>query len=333
MSRIRKNLISVVKSYSIAGIACIAGLLLSIAGCSQPAPGTFASPEEAVQALHDSIGSADKSWIEEIFGPGSLDLFSSGDEADDRQSGQRVKEMIAVKVDIDEIDADTVVALLGEEAWPFPIPLVQHDSRWRFDTEAGREELLNRRIGLNELWTLASLHEYVDAQFEYAAIGRDGNPPAFAQRVRSSEGLQDGLFWDTSEGEPLSPLGDLLAAAETDDPDPLPFHGYFYRILTGQGPNAPGGERSYIDGDGRMTGGFAAIAWPAKYDNSGVMTFIINRGDIVFEKDLGEETVTLAAGIQLFDPDASWSVTADNLENIEEDIAAFGEPAVGPDAE
>lgn len=322
MHRIRKSLLRVVNSSGIAGIACIAGLLLSLAGCSQPAPGTFASPQEAVQALHDSIGSGDQSWIEEMFGPGSLDLFSSGDEAADQQEGQRVKEMIAEKVEIDEIDADTVVALIGEDAWPFPIPLIQHDSRWRFDTEAGREELLNRRIGLNELWTLASLHEYVDAQFEYAAVGRDGNPPAFAQRVRSSEGLHDGLYWDTAEGEPLSPLGDLLAAAETDDPARLPFHGYYFRILTGQGPNAPGGEKNYLDGDGRMTAGFAAIAWPAKYDNSGVMTFIINRRDIVFEKDLGEETAALAAEIQLFDPDGSWGVTADNLEDFE----ALGEP-------
>ncbi len=327
MNRIRKN------HSRVANVFCIACLLLCFAGCSPPAPGTFASPEEAVQALHDSIGSGDRSWIEEIFGPGSLDLFSSGDEAQDHQDGQRVKEMIAGKVEIDEIDVDTVVALIGEEAWPFPIPLVRRDGRWRFDTEAGREELLNRRIGYNELWTLASLHEYVDAQLEYATVGRDGNPPAFAQRVRSSEGLHDGLFWDTAEGEPLSPLGDLLAAAEKDNPEPLPFHGYRYRILTGQGPNAPGGEKNYLDGDGRMTGGFAAIAWPAKYGNSGVMTFIINQRDIVFEKDLGEETAAVAAGIQLFDPDASWSVTADNLEDIEEDIAAFVEPAVGSEAE
>ncbi len=322
MNRIRKNLLRVVNSSGIAGIACITGLLLSLAGCSPPAPGTFASPQEAVQALHDSIGSADNSWIEEMFGPGSLDLFSSGDEADDQREGQRVKEMIAEKVDLDEIDADTVVALLGEQAWPFPIPLVQHDAGWRFDTEAGRDELLNRRIGYNELWTLASLHEYVDAQFEYAAIGRDGTPPAFAQRVRSSEGLHDGLFWDSIEGEPLSPLGDLLAAAETDDPARLPFHGYYFRILKGQGPNAPGVERSYIDGDGRMTGGFAAIAWPAKYGNSGVMTFLINQRDIVFEKDLGEETAEIAAEIQLFDPDASWDVTGDNIEDDE----SAGEP-------
>ncbi len=315
MNRIRKGFLSAASVTNIARIAGIAGLLLHLAGCSHPAPGTFDTPEEAVQALHDLIGSGDERRIEELFGPGSLELFRSGDAADDRRASQLVKEMIAEKVEIDELDEDTVVALLGKEAWPFTIPLVRCDGRWRFDTEAGREELLNRRIGYNELSTLATLHEFVAAQQEYAEIGRDGNPPAFAQRFRSSEGLRDGLYWDPVEGEPLSPIGDLLAEAQTSDPAPQPFHGYYYHVLTGQGPAAPGGERSYIDGKGLMTGGFAAIAWPAKYGNSGVMTFLVNRQDIVFQKDLGTETATLAAGIRLFDPDLSWTATGDRLKD------------------
>ena len=197
------------------------------------------------------------------------------------------------------------MALFGDQAWPFPIPLAKTGERWRFDTEAGRQELLNRRIGFNELATLSSLHAYVDAQFEYYAQGRDGNPPAFAQRVRSAEGKQDGLYWATAEDEDPSPLGDLLAgAAALESPEPKPFQGYEYRILKGQGKSAPGGERSYLNDKGLMTGGFAAIAWPAKYGNSGVMTFMVNARDIVFQKDLGPETAQLAAAITTFDPDA-----------------------------
>jgi len=302
----------------VAWAAGAAGLLLLTAGCRRAEPGTFATPEEAVQTLHDLLGSHDDRRLEAVFGPGSPDMFRSGDEADDRKAAGRVKQLIAEKVAFDEIDAQTRVALFGAKAWPFPIPLVRAGERWRFDTAAGREELLNRRIGYNELATLSSLHAYVDAQAEYFAQGRDGNRPAFAQRFRSSEGRHDGLYWPAPEGEPRSPLGDLLAEAASGDTDePQPYHGYQYRILTGQGKNAPGGERSYLDERGLMTTGFAAIAWPAKYGNSGVMTFLINHRGMVFQKDLGPETGTAAAAIRLFDPDESWNATGDRLEAVE----------------
>jgi hypothetical protein len=268
----------------IAGAACLTGLLLLMPGCKRAEPGTYATPAEAVQALNEIIGTRDNPKTEVMFGPGSVDVFRSGDDAADREESARVKAMLIEKVAFEEVDANTQVALFGEKAWPFPIPLVKSGERWRFDTEAGRQELLNRRIGFNELATLSSLHAYVDAQFEYYSQGHDGNPPAFAQRVRSAEGKQDGLYWATAEDEDPSPLGDLLAgAAALESPEPQPFQGYEYRILNGQGKSAPGGERSYLNDKGLMTGGFAAIAWPAKYGNSGVMTFMVNARDIVFQ--------------------------------------------------
>jgi hypothetical protein len=308
------------KAFAQLAPAASGAVLLLLAGaCQRSEPGTFATPEEAVQAL-DDITAGDDRALEAMFGPGSVDLFRSGDEAEDQVAAERVKEMIAEKVAFEEMDADTRVALFGAEAWPFPIPLVRTGERWRFDTAAGREELLNRRIGFNELATLESLHAYVDAQKEYAAAGRDGNPPAFAQRFISTEGKHDGLYWAAEEGEEPSPIGDLLAEAAADyEGEPQPFRGYRFKILTRQGPSAPGGNRDYLDDAGRMTGGFAAIAWPAKYDNSGIMTFLVNHRDIVFQRDLGPETERAVAAIDSFDPDASWEPTGDSLGLIEDD--------------
>jgi hypothetical protein len=318
---------------SIPQLACaaaLAALFLLVPGCKRPEPGTYATPDEAVQALNAIIGTRDNPQTEVMFGPGSVDMFRSGDDEADRADAARVKALLNEKVAFEEIDDKTQVALFGERAWPFPIPLVRTGERWRFDTAAGREELLNRRIGFNELATLASMHAYVDAQFEYFAQGHDGNPPAFAQRFRSEEGKRNGLYWPTAEDEDPSPLGDLLAgAAALDSPEPLPFHGYEYRILKAQGKNAPGGERNYVNEKGLMTGGFAAIAWPAKYGNSGVMTFMVSARDIVFQKDLGAETAELAAAITAFDPDSTWDPTGDSIEAVEDD----GEETDEPEAE
>ncbi len=195
------------------GLVVVASLLVLFGGCARSQPGTYASPEEAVAALDAIVGTGDTARAEVMFGPGSVELFKSGDDDEDAKAAARVKKMIAEKVDFEELGPDVRVALFGEEAWPFPIPLVRKDQRWRFDTEAGRQELLNRRVGHNELATLDTLHEYVYAQREYATEGRDGNPPAFAQRVRSTDGRHDGLFWPVEEGEPPSPLGELVAEA------------------------------------------------------------------------------------------------------------------------
>lgn len=309
--------------------AGLAGLLLLSFGCKRAEPGTYATPAEAVQALNEIVGTRDNPKTEVMFGPGSVDVFRSGDDAADAEAAAHVKALIAEKVAFEEIDANTQVALFGEKAWPFPIPLAKAGERWRFDTEAGRQELLNRRIGFNELATLSSLHAYVDAQIEYQSQGHDGLPPAFAQQVRSNEGKQDGLYWATAEGEELSPLGDLLAEATVPpaDGEPVPFQGYYYRILKAQGKSAPGGEMSYLNDKGLMTGGFAAIAWPAKYGNSGVMTFMINQRDILFQKDLGGETAATAAAMTSFDPDSTWEPTGDSIDQVEDDGEADGDAA------
>lgn len=288
-------------------------LCLLVSGCSRQDPGLFETPEAAVQALADLIGQHDQQRIEAIFGPGSYELFRSGDDVADRADGERVKAMILAGVDFEDFDANTKIALLGEEEWPWPIPLVREDGGWRFDTATGREELLNRRIGSNELWTLTALHEVVDAQREYSSVGRDGNPPVFARRFRSSEGRRDGLYWPQTAGAELSPLGDLLADSEIQGADPKPFHGYYYRMLTSRGPGAPGGERNCLNEQGLLRGCFGVIAWPAKYGNSGIMTFITDQRGIVFQKDLGSETEQAAAAITSYDPGAEWAPTADRV--------------------
>jgi hypothetical protein len=249
-----------------------------------------------------------------MFGTDGVELLKSGDDAADHEDALRVKAMIAEKVAFEDLDAKTKAAVVGNEAWTFPIPLVLEDDRWRFDVATGREELLNRRIGRNELNALASLHAYVDAQREYQAMKRDGKPRSYARRFRSSEGVHDGLYWPVAEGEAESPLGPLYAEAARDTLEkaaPQPFHGYHFRILEGQGKSAPGGERSYLDKKGLMTRGFAAVAWPAKYGNSGVMTFQVNQQGLVFQKDLGEGTEAAVAAINVYDPDETWQPTGD----------------------
>jgi len=295
------------------GLGCAVALGAALA-CTRPAPGSFATPEEAMQALADLAGTGDKQKAEEIFTPSGVDLLSSGDAADDREDALEVKALILEKVAFEELYGSKI-ALLGNDAWPFPIPLVPQEGRWRFDTEAGREELLNRRIGRNELLALASLRAYVDAQHEYVAQGRDGQPPAYARKFLSTAGKQDGLYWPAAEGEPESPIGPLLADADIEgraaSEGPEPFNGYFFRILEAQGKGAPGGERSFVDGEGLLTGGFAAVAWPAKHGNSGIMSFLVNQQGVVFQKDLGPETDTAAAAITAYDPDSNWTPTPD----------------------
>lgn len=295
----------------------LAATCLTAAGCSKSPQGAFKTPEEAVQALAEVIDTRDNARTEAMFGKDWREMLLSGDDVADREDALRVRAMIGEKVDFDDAEGNRKVALLGEQEWPFVIPVVQEGGLWRFDVAAGREELLNRRVGKNELLTLATLHAYVDAQREYRAVGRDGNPPAYAQKLWSDEGRHDGLYWPTADGEPESPVGELVALAAAsgygpdDDEEPDPYHGYFYRILTAQGKSAPEGERSYLDAKGLMTGGFAAIAWPATHGNSGVMTFIVNQQGIVFQKDLGEETAKVAPAITAYDPDESWEPTGD----------------------
>jgi hypothetical protein len=302
-------------TFGLALVGAVAVAALLTTGCAKPKPGTYATPEEAVAAFSTLIGTKDNPRTDEVFGTGASDMFHSGDADEDQRMADVVKKLVGEKVAFQDVDDQTKVALFGDKAWPFPIPLVKDGDRWRFDTAAGREELLNRRIGYYELSTLDSLHAYVDAQREYAGTSHDGKPLTFAQRFRSSEGQHDGLYWAVATGEAPSPLGEVLADAATrsQENEPRPYHGYNYRILTAQGAAAPGGAKSYLDAAGNLTGGFAAIAWPAKYGNSGVMTFVISDRGIAYQKDLGPQTGDLAPKIASFDPDTSWEPTGDTL--------------------
>jgi hypothetical protein len=291
----------------------VAASLLAAPGCERVPEYTYASPEEAMAAVDQWIGTGH--LADEVLGPASADIISSGDAEADHKDGLRVKEMIAEGIEFEDYGEDSVVAFLGNDDWPFPFPLVREGERWRFDIEGGREELQNRRIGRNELRTLETLRAIVDAQREYRELAPLGTP-AYARKFLSSEGARDGLYWPVAEGEPESPAGPLLARAGRDEPrpaggEPRPFRGYYYRVLESQGPDAPGGARSYLDDQGRMTGGFAVLAWPSKYGNSGLMTFQVNQNGIVFQKDLGEETPALAAAITAYSPDSSWDPTGD----------------------
>jgi len=303
---IRRNL-----SYLVLALALGAGW-----ACKSTAQAGFATPEAALTELADAIGTHDDARADRLFGEGGRELLQSGDEVADREDAQRVQGYIREKIAFEEPDANTRIALLGKDAWPFPIPLVRGDGGWRFDVESGLEEIANRRIGRNELSTLATLHAYVDAQREYASEGHDGEPPVFARKVFSSEGKHDGLYWPTAQGEPESPLGPLVAEAAGagyahSEEEVQPFHGYFYRVLLEQGSNAPGGAKSFVDGKGHMTGGYAMVAWPAKHGMSGVMTFLVGTQGIVYQKDLGDDTDAAVAKLKSFDPDASWDPTGD----------------------
>lgn len=292
-----------------------AGLLvLGASGCAAPGE-TYATPADAMNAVADVVGTGDTQRVEQIFGSNAIDVIGSGDAVADRADAIRVKQMIRDRVEF-EGDDDFVVAVIGAQGWPFPIPLTRHGDGWRFDLDEGREELLNRRVGRNELSTLVTLREYVDAQGEYAAIGRDGNPPAFAQTLRSTAGRHDGLYWPAGAGEPESPLGPLIADAvasgyTSSGDGHRPFYGYHYRILTRRGAGAPGGERDYVDGNGMMTLGFAAVAWPDNYGNSGVMTFVVSHLGIIFEKDLGPGTTKAIRSMTAYEPDETWAPVSD----------------------
>ncbi len=292
---------------------------LSVGGCAtteayDPNQTTFGEPENAVAALIAAVERNDTALMESIFGTESADLLSSGDPVRDRREREVLSVALAQGWTLEPLKKDAMELVIGDEEWPFPIPLVRDRRGWWFDTEAGRAEVLYRRIGRNELATIGALRAYVIAQETYASEGRDGGAAgAYAQRIRSTPGRYDGLFWRrTTDATPPSPLSEFAAqaAAEgygaTDSAGPTPLRGYLFRILTRQGPAAPGGARDFIV-DGRMTGGFAMIAWPAAYGDSGIMTFIVSGDGIVYEADLGPETGTVAAAIDRFDPDSRWN--------------------------
>jgi len=272
----------------------------------------FASPEEAVKTLIEALKSNDVKAAEAIFGPGSKDLLWSGDPVADQSGREQFLRLYEQKYRLEATEAKAVLNL-GTEDWPFPIPIVKKGGLWYFDTKQGREELLARRIGLNELSAIKACLAYVDAQREYALKDRDGDGLLeYAQKFRSDTGKKNGLYWEVKAGEGQSPLGPLFAAAQEKGytskaagGKPIPYHGYYYRILTGQGKSAPGGAYDYMV-KGNMIGGFALVAYPAKYASSGVMTFILNHDGVVYQKDLGRNTAKAVQAMKLFNPDSTW---------------------------
>jgi hypothetical protein len=273
---------------------------------------TFPSAEEASRALFVAVQGDDQQALVEILGPAGKEIISSGDAVEDANSRhqfvQKYQEMHRLAKEPD----GTTTLYIGAENWPLPIPLVNQGGAWHFDTEAGKPEILFRRIGQNELMAMQVCHELVDAEKEYYAKPRgDDAVKQYAQRFVSDEGGHNGLYWWGANDEPESPIGPLLAKACRDGSTKqrstglIPFHGYYYRLLTSQGKHAPGGAENYIV-NGKMTRGFAFVAYPAEYRSSGVMTFIVNQDGIIYEKDLGPKTADIVQTLTAYDPDKTW---------------------------
>lgn len=274
----------------------------------------FGSPEQAVEALIDATREGDTEKLKDILGPGNDEVISSGDAVQDKADRERFLESYQEKNRLENQSPDKSVLLVGKDEWPFPIPVVKEGDSWRFDARAGAEEILVRRIGQNELKTIETLSDYVDAQAEYAAKDRNGDGILeYAQKIASQPGKQDGLYWEAGAGDEQSPFGPLVAAAAQEgylavgrhDATPAPYYGYFYRMLKAQGEHAPGGAYAYVV-NGKMLFGFSLMAYPAEYGSSGIMTFMVNQEGAVYQKDLGEDTEKAATSLEIYDPDQTW---------------------------
>jgi Protein of unknown function (DUF2950) len=274
----------------------------------------FQSPDVALEALVAADRAHSQPQLLAVLGAQGAPLIRSGDPIADRSGEDR---FVAAYDDAHRIDLEgqnKAVVIVGKEEWPLPIPLIRETGGWRFDTDAGKEEILNRRIGHNELKVIEVCREYVQAQREYAAM-KMGGEGEYARQFKSNPGRHDGLYWPVKPGDPESPFGPLVAEARAIGYVPRsdsasraashPFHGYYFRILTAQGAHAAGGASSYLV-DGHMKRGFALIAYPATYGDSGIMTFVVNQTGIVFEKNFGPQTSTVARQITEYDPDSSW---------------------------
>jgi hypothetical protein len=294
-----------------------ATLLIAIvatqAACNRSLPQKdFASAEAAAQALAAAVQSDQSGAMLEVLGKQAEPVLNSGDAVQDKNSRERFLQAYASAHTL-QTDAEGATTLeIGTDAWPFPFPIVQRGGRYRFDSAAGVEEIVNRRVGSNELSAIQSCLAFVDAQREYYVRNAERDPLLhFAQKIASNPGRRDGLYWPTSNNEQPSPLGEAFARARSEGyfkegaTGATPYHGYIYRLLTAQGPHAPGGAYDYMVGD-KMLGGFALIAFPVDYGVSGVMTFIVSHDGVVFSKDLGRVTATAVQLIETFDPDPTW---------------------------
>ena len=275
---------------------------------------TFDSPDKAIEALVNAIEKDDVQALILIFGPDGKDILLSGDPVADRSAREKFLDVYKERHDLEGKGPEKAVLILGNEKWPFPIPLVKQKNRWHFDVPAGKQEILDRRIGRNELNVMNFMSSYVDAQNEYAAKDLDGDGVhAFAAKLKSDPDKKNGLYWPVKKGETMSPMGPLAAEAvhrgyALKNRKSVPYHGYYYKILLGQGDHAHGGAYDYQT-NGKMVLGHALLAFPAEYGASGIMTFMVNQQGVLYEKDLGEDTPSLAAAITAFDPDKSWNET------------------------
>lgn len=293
----------------------IAALLLGagagVAAASAVKPRAYDSPEAAVQALVDAVRARNVTVLIGILGSGSRPLISSGDEVADRSVDARFISAYDEAHELVKQGHDRLILQVGKDGWPMPIPLVKDGAGWHFDVAAGQQEVLNRRIGRNELSAIQVCLAYVDAQREYWQRNPEGDSLLhYARRIGSTTGKRDGLYWPVKAGEVASPLGELVVQAQREGyrraaGTPTPYHGYYYRVLSSQGPAAPGGAYDYLV-RGQMVGGFALVAYPAQWAVSGVMTFLVNHDGIVYEKNLGPDTAAVAGAMRQFNPDASW---------------------------
>jgi hypothetical protein len=299
-----------------APLALAAGPEHATATANSHVQSTYASPEEAANALADAMRSDEPKQMWHVLGPGAAKLIRSGDPVQDNQAREAFVAAYDKSVKFERSGEDRATLLVGADDFPFPYPLVMKNGRWQFDAKQGDEQVLDRRIGRNELSAIKVCLAYVDAQREYATRDRNANGLLeYAQKLISSPGQHDGLFWETKDDEPPSPLGPLVASARSqgyvqNDPMSAAYHGYHYKILTGQGKDAPGGAYDYMVG-GKMIGGFGLVAYPARWGKSGVMSFICSHDGVVYEKNLGSETQAIASKMTLFNPDATWGKSED----------------------
>jgi len=313
MTSLKRFLQSFIHRNWLLSLALGAPLALSAADIGQ----TFATPEEAVSALAAAVSAKDTNALRVLFGSAAADLQNP----DRVQAASDFMEFTTAFNQAQRIvhKSDSKCALyVGENSWPFPIPIVKKDGKWFFDAEAGKDELLNRRIGDNELSTLEAVRGYVEAQREYAAKDRDGDEVLeYAQKFASDPGKKDGLYWSPDLDGEISPLGPFVAQAQAQGywasrrekgAEPAPFHGYFFKILTTQGKSAPGGKYDYVI-NGNMIAGFALVAWPAEYGHTGIMTFIVNQQGRVYQKNLGPRMAKRAVAMKAYDPDKTWAIS------------------------
>jgi hypothetical protein len=293
-------------------LSILAGTVPAQAAPAAKAQKTFATAEEAASALAAATKSGTKKDMIAILGPESKKIISSGDPVADRTAIDRFNRLYDEKHQLVAVGGDKMTLVLGNEDFPFAVPIVRKGDRWRFDARAGREEIINRRIGHNELEVINLMHSYVDAQREYASRDRDSDAVMeFAQKFRSTPGKKDGLYWEAKDGVEISPMGSLVAKADSEGyarskgGDHAPYQGYLFKILKAQGASAEGGAFDYVV-NGKMILGFALLAYPAEYGTSGIMTFVVNQNGIVYQKNLGKRTGTTAAAMKRYNPDSSW---------------------------